>query len=93
MEIDTGAKKTFFTTRTYNNIQHRFRPGLEPMKNKFMAANGNEVECDGETTVLINFNGYDIYFPVVVGGVTENLLGKILLNNSSVTLIIKIRCL
>ena len=75
-KIDTGAKKTFITSRTYNNIQHRLRSGLRPMKNKFLAANGNEVECDGETSVLISFNGHDIYFPVVVGGVTENILGK-----------------
>ena len=75
-KIDTGAKKTFITSRTYNNIQHRLRPGLRPMKNKFLAANENEVECDGETSILISFNGHDIYFPVVVGGVTENLLGE-----------------
>lgn len=75
-KIDTGAKKTFITTRTYNSIQHRFKPGLRPMKNKFLTANGNAVDCDGETTVLLNFAGQDIYFPVVVGGVTENLLGE-----------------
>ena len=46
------------------------------MKNKFLAANGNIVDCDGETTVLLNFAGRDIYFPVVVGGVTKNLLGE-----------------
>ena len=75
-KIDTGAKKTFITARIFNSIQHRFIPGLRPMKNKFLAANWNIVDCDGETTVLLNFAGQDIYFPVVVGGVTENLLGE-----------------
>ena len=75
-KVDTGANKTFITTRTYNSIQHKFKPGLRSTKNKFLAANGNTVECDGETTVLLNFAGHDIYFPVVVGGVTENLLGE-----------------
>ena len=44
------------------------------MKNKFLAANGNEVDCDGERTVLLSFASHDIYFPVAVGGVTEILL-------------------
>ena len=40
-KIDTGAKKTFITTRTCNSIQHKFKPGWRPMENKFLTANSN----------------------------------------------------
>ena len=31
------------------------------MKSKFLAANGNTVDCDGEITVLLTFVDQDIY--------------------------------
>ena len=41
------------------------------MKSKVLVANGNTVDCEREITVLLTFAGQDIYFQVILGGVTE----------------------
>ena len=75
-KIDTGARRTFITSKLYRSIQHRSRPGLKPTRAEFHTANGNKVVCEGEALVLLCFAGTEIYFPVIVGGVMENLLGE-----------------
>ena len=76
LKVDTGSVSTFITTKTYKNIPYKFRPGLKPSKRKFAAANGSTFTCDGETTILMELDGAEVYFPVLVGGVDENLLGQ-----------------
>ncbi|KAH3769810.1 hypothetical protein DPMN_171087 [Dreissena polymorpha] len=75
-KIDTGARRKFITSDTFKSIRYRNRPGLKTTRCKFKAANGNEVICDGEALVVLNFQDTEIFFPVIVGGVTENLLGE-----------------
>jgi hypothetical protein len=75
-KIDTGAKRTFITLDTFKSIQYRYSLELKPTKCRFKAANGNKVFCDGVAFVVLNFKDTDIFFPVIVGGVTENLLGE-----------------
>ena len=54
-KVDTGARNTFITSETYKKISYSFRPGLKTSKKTFVAANGNKVKSDGETTVLFGF--------------------------------------
>ncbi|MEW8548533.1 MAG: hypothetical protein AB2693_33955, partial [Candidatus Thiodiazotropha sp.] len=75
-KVDTGAKKTFISLNAYKKIPYRNRPGLKPTKQKFVAANGGNLQCDGETVIEMKFGEMEVFFPVIVGGVTQSLLGE-----------------
>lgn len=59
-KIDTGAKRTFITSKDFKRIPYHQRPGLKSSRHKFIAANGELIECDGETTILMEFKGVEI---------------------------------
>ena len=75
-KFDTGAKKTFISLNAYKRIPYRSKPGLKPTKQKCVAANGGYLQCDGETVIEMKFGDMEVFFPVIVGGVTHNLLGE-----------------
>ena len=75
-KVDTGAKKTFISLNAYKNIPYRSRRRLKPTKQQFIAANGGILQCDGKTVVEMKFGEMEVFFPVIVGGVTRNLLGE-----------------
>lgn len=75
LKVDTGSATTFITTKTFKSIPYKLRPGLKPTRKRFIAANGTFLDCEGETVLTMDF-GEELYFPVIVGGVTENLLGQ-----------------
>ena len=74
--VDTGAKKTFISLNAYKSIPYKNRPGLKPTKQQFIAANGCILQCDGETVIEMKFGEMEMFFPVIVGGVTQSLLGE-----------------
>ena len=75
-KVDTGAKKTFISSKVYKSIPYRNRPGLKPTKQQFVAANGGVLQCDGEALVEMKFGELEVFFPVIIGGVTQCLLGE-----------------
>ena len=75
-KVDTGARNTFITFDTYAKIPSKFKPDLKPTKHKFCTANGQEIRCRGEGLMTIKFGGKELYFVVLVGDVTNNLLGE-----------------
>lgn len=75
-KVDTGAKKTFISLKAYKSIPFRSRPGLKPTRQQFVAANGGVLQCEGETIVELKFGELEVFFPVIVGGVTQCLLGE-----------------
>lgn len=74
--MEAGAGCTFITSKTFKRIPYQIRPGLKPTKRMFAAANGELLQCDGHTVILMEFKGTELYFPVIVGGVTQHLLGE-----------------
>ena len=74
MENIHNTLKDFHNNKDIQQHPELFKSGLRPLKNKCLAEHGNEIDCDGETTVLLWFAGHDIYIHVVVAGVTEILL-------------------
>ena len=75
-KVDTGAKKTFISLKAYKSIPYRNRPGLKPTKQQFVAANGGVLQCEGEVLAEMKFGELEVFFPVIVGGVTQCLLGE-----------------
>ena len=75
-KVDTGAKKTFISLKAYKSISYRNRPGLKPTKQQFVAANGGVLQCEGEALVVMKFCELEVFFPVIVGRVTQCLLGE-----------------
>ena len=75
-KIDSGAKRTFLTFDTYMSIRKKLRPGLKEITRDFITADGNTLLCDGECVLVMTFGDTDIFFPVIVGRVSQNLLGE-----------------
>ena len=75
-KVDTGARNTFITSDTYDKIPYKFKPNLKPTKHKFCTANGQAIQCRGEGLMTLEFGGKELYFIVLVGDVTNNLLGE-----------------
>ena len=71
-----AQKKTFISSKVYKSIPYRNRPGLKPTKQQFVAANGGVLQCDGEALVDMKFGELEVFFPVIIGGVTQCLLGE-----------------
>ena len=66
-KVDTGSRKTFLTFDTYDNIS---------TKHKFSNASGQEILCRSKFLMTLKLEGKELYFPVIVGDVTNNLLGE-----------------
>ena len=75
-KVDTGAKKTFISLKAYKSIPYRNRPGLKPTKQQFVTANGGVLQCEGEVLAEMRFGELEVISPVIVGGVTQCLLGE-----------------
>ena len=61
---------------TYDKIPRRLRPELKPTKHKFCTASGQEIKRKGEELMTLELGGKELYFIVMVGDVTSNLLGE-----------------
>lgn len=79
-KIDTGAKSTFLSVKSFNSIPYKNRPGLKPIKQIFATANGSVLHCEGEANVVLEFGCLEVYFSVIVGDVTQNLSGEDFIN-------------
>ena len=75
-KVDSGARNTFITLDSYNKIPKKHRPELKPTKHKFSTANGQEIKCKGEGLMALELEGKELFFVVLVGDVTSNLLGE-----------------
>ena len=75
-KIDTGAGRTFITEETYLNILPDSRPSLRPLETKFTTANGSGLDILGIAVMTLSFDDFCVDFPVIVGGVSNNLLGE-----------------
>ena len=75
-KVDSGARSTFITLDTYDKIPVKHRPVLQPTKHKFCTANGQEIKCKGEGLMTLEIGGKELFFIVMVGDVTSNLLGE-----------------
>lgn len=73
-KMDTGAKRTFISTETYDGLTEK--PVLSPVKMKFHAAEGSMLTCLGESVMQLTFGDTIYDFPVVVAEVNTNLLGE-----------------
>lgn len=75
-KVDSGARNTFITMDTYNKIPMKHRPELKTTKHKFCTANGQEIKCKGERLMTLELAGKELFFIVLVGDVTSNLLDE-----------------
>ena len=75
-KVDRGARSTFITLDTYDKIPMKHKPELKPTKQKVSTANGQEIKCKGEGLMTLEFAGNELFFVVLVGDVTNNLLGE-----------------
>lgn len=80
-KIDTGAKGTFLSLKMFNSIHYKSRPGLKPIKQRFATANGSVLHSKGEAAAILELSDLEVYFSVIVGDVTQNLLGEDFINH------------
>ena len=73
-KVDSGARNTFIMLDTYDKIPVKHRPVLEPTKHKCCTANGQEIK--GEGLMTLELGGKELFFFVMVGDVTSNLLDE-----------------
>ena len=75
-KVDTGARRTFITEESYNNILPDSRPLLRPSEIRFSTASGSTLHVLGTADMTLSFDEFCVDFPVIVGGVKANLLGE-----------------
>lgn len=73
-KIDTGARSTFITNKTYDMLLDR--PALAPVDSNYITANGKRLECFGIALMHITFGDSVFEHEVNVGGVRNNLIGE-----------------
>ena len=73
-KIDTGARSTFITNKTYDMLLDR--PTLAPVDSNYITANGERLECFGIALMHIIFGDSVFEHEVNVGGVRNNLIGE-----------------
>ncbi|CAG2199674.1 unnamed protein product [Mytilus edulis] len=75
-KIDTGARCTFITEECYRNILPDSRPMLRPVDTRFITASGGDLKVLGTAVMTLSFDEFCVQFPIIVGGVRNNLLGE-----------------
>lgn len=71
LKVDTGARRSFITEETYNNIIPENKPVLERVRTQFLSADRQEINTIGTAKMTLTLGNVDIEQRLFVGGVKK----------------------